>query len=177
MSQHSKLVRSLALIVLLASPGAALAQEPKSAGLVLNSAGAVSVIWHASERVALRPEIGFMWGKVDNSALPAEATQTTFTPAITVLLYLGPSEDVRLYVAPRYAYGRSRSTSVSPVNDSEQTTSTHNFSGSFGAQFSAHRRFSLFGEVGLNYTRSEPVPSTTNQAWSIRSVAGAILYF
>ena len=177
MTAHSRLARAFAFIVVLASPAVAFAQEPGKAGLAISTASAVSVIWHASDRVALRPEVGFSWGKVDNSAIPAEATQTTFTPAISVLLYLGPREDFRTYVAPRYSYTRTKSTSVSPVNDTEQVVGSHTISGSFGAEYSMHRRFSAFGEIGLSHGRSNPVESTTNRSWTIRSVAGAIVYF
>lgn len=143
----------------------------------MNTAGAVSFILHASERVALRPEIGFAWAKVDNSTLPAESKSTNLTPAISALFYLGPRENFRVYVAPRYAYNRVRSESSSPFSDSEQTVGTHSFSGSVGAEFSLHRHFSAFGEVGLVFSHSKPLESTTSVGWSTRSVAGVILYF
>jgi hypothetical protein len=93
------------------------------------------------------------------------------------LFYMGPREDFRVYVVPRYAYSRSRSESESPFNDSEQTVGTHSFSGSVGAEFSAHRRFAVFGEVGLNLSYSKPAEATTSKTLGVRSVAGAILYF
>jgi hypothetical protein len=165
------------LILLLASPAAAFAQEKPQAGLVMNTAGAVSFIWHISERVALRPELGFSWAKIDNSEIPAESKSTLVTPAVSALFYMGPREDFRIYVVPRYAYARTHSESESPFSDSDQTVGTHSISGSVGAEYSAHRRFAVFGEVGLNFSYSKPVEATTSRGWGIRSVAGAILYF
>ena len=142
----------------------------------MNTAGAVSFIWHATDNVALRPELGFASAKLTNSAIPAESRSLILSPGISALFYLGPREDFRMYVSPRYVYSRTRNESESPVNDSEQTLGTHLISGSVGAEYKMHRRFAAFGEVGLSYGRSKP-PSTTTQTWAIRSVAGAILYF
>jgi hypothetical protein len=177
MTAHFKHVRSFALILLLATPAAALAQEKPQAGLVMNTAGAVSFIWHTSERVALRPELGFAWATVSNSEIPAESKSTLVTPAVSALFYLGPREDFRIYVVPRYAYARNHSQSESPFSDSDQTVGTHSISGSVGAEYSPHRRFGVFGEVGLSFAYSKVLESTTNKTWGIRSVAGAILYF
>jgi hypothetical protein len=170
-------VRSFALLALFASATPALAQDKPKAGLVMNTAGSVSFIFHTSERVALRPELGFSWAKVDNSSLPAESTSMLLTPAISALFYLGPREDLRVYVVPRYAYSRNHGESTSPFGASDETIGTHSFSGSVGAEYSPHRRFGVFGEVGMVYSHSKPVEATTNQNWGVRSVAGAILYF
>lgn len=178
MTTHARLVRSLGVVLLLASPTAALAQVPAKAGLVINSSGAVSLIWHASERVALRPELGIAGAKVANSALDAEARTSNLSPGISLLFYTGPRENFRTYFSPRYVYGRSHSESDAPppASSSESTVTTHTVSGSAGVEFSMHERLAAFGELGLTFSRSK-IGATTNQNWTVRSVAGVIWYF
>jgi hypothetical protein len=68
---------------------------------------------------------------------------------------------------------------------------THFISGSFGAQYALGRRFSVFGEIGLGYTRTsvdnEPTSSVspgastgsaaTSHGIAARSGAGVVFYF
>ena len=54
--------------------------------------------------------------------------------------------------------------------------------GSFGAQYAMGSKFSVFGEVGLGYSRSiSPTSSiyskTTSTTWSTRTGVGVIVYF
>jgi len=143
---------------------------------VINSSGAISVIWHVTERVALRPELGISGSNVSNSVLDAEATQQNVSPGIGALFYLGPLDKFRVYVSPRYAYARSHNESSSPFSSSESTVTTHIMTGSVGAQFSMHEHFAAFGELGFAYNHAK-TGSTTNNSWTNRSVAGVIWYF
>jgi predicted porin len=61
-------------------------------------------------------------------------------------------------------------------------TNTYDVSGSFGAQYALHRRFSVFGEVGLlirDTTSNAAFTTTSSSVTSARPLTGigAILYF
>jgi hypothetical protein len=61
-------------------------------------------------------------------------------------------------------------------------SSSSSIFGSFGAQYALGRRFSVFGEVGLGYSRQSlrsPLSQTRSEAHAVttRSGAGVILYF
>jgi hypothetical protein len=176
MTAQLRLACSLAFVLLLASPAAALAQDSAKAGLVISSSGAISLIWHVTERVALRPELGISGSKVANSAQGAEATQQNLSPGIAALFYLGSLDKFRVYVSPRYSYARSHSESSSPFSSSESTVTTHVVTGAAGVQFTMHKHFAAFGESGFAYNHAK-TGSTTNDSWINRSVAGVIWYF
>jgi hypothetical protein len=176
MTAHVRMMRSLTLFVLLASPTAAFAQDSTKAGIAMTSSGGLSLIWDVSERIAIRPEIGINRARIANSVLDAESKSFNLSPGIAALFYTGPRGAFRTYFSPRYVYNRSHSESNSPVSSTESTVGTHTFSGSLGAQYKMHERFAAFGELGASFSHTK-VSSTTNNSWSTRSVAGVIWYF
>jgi hypothetical protein len=169
----------VAFMILSGLPAAASAQDVPGAGLAVTSTSAVGLLWQVSDRIALRPEFGFTSSKSTLEAVGAEQTQRTLSPGFSVLFYTrSRSEDFRPFVAPRYVYGRShgKSTSTMAPGVVESTLVTHSASVTGGAEYVPHRRFGIFGELGIAYSRAEPA-NTVTQSWSIRSVVGAILYF
>jgi hypothetical protein len=107
-------------------------------------------------------------------------------------------------VAPRFTYSRlagsseRTSESFSLINFSvvtttttttETTITTKSATGLFGAQYSLHKRFSAFGEVGFGYSTSRSSGKTTppptfeislnpsTHGWGTRTGAGVIFYF
>ena len=182
----SKRRAALTLVMCLGAT-AANAQERGQTGLVMGLPATAGIIWHATDRLAIRPEIGFSHS-TSESDVPIlgsvnTSEQRTVTVGGSVLWYFAKADNVRPYFMPRISYGRSSfdSSSISTP------PSTRNFgvSASFGAQYAPVRRFSVYGELGYGYGRtttrfSTPIldgGETRTNAWSTRSAAGVIFYF
>ena len=147
---------------------------------------AVGVLWHVTDRVAIRPEIDFSRQSVSSAGntplgpLTEESTTTVIRPGLSALFYLTRQEDLRLYISPRVAY-----TATESSESVAGSTSTYLVSGSFGAQHRLGSRFAVFGELGVEYSRSRfdlsalSLFATTTRRSSIttRSGAGIVLYF
>jgi hypothetical protein len=164
------------------------AQDDRRFGLAMGYPTAVGVLWHATGRIAIRPELDASRAAVKtestSSLLPIpeeeEATTSSVRPGISVLFYLARRDELRLYVSPRYSYiftGNSQS------GLSER--STWLVSGSIGAQHDLGSRFAVFGELGSEYSRSTSrlsSPSifsvtTRTSAIGLRAGVGVVLYF
>jgi hypothetical protein len=98
---------------------------------------------------------------------------------------------LRTYVSPRWAYVHD-STAISSeypdIGGYGSTGSGHLISGSFGAEYTLGRKFSAFGEVGMEFTRTVVTPDdhtarlfgagqSVSRTLGRRSAAGVILYF
>jgi hypothetical protein len=158
--------------VLLVAP-AARAQDRGQTGITFGP-NAVGLIVHAPDRVAIRPEVllSKTWNDTEDI--------TTWNTGVSALLYVARWDALRTYVAPRILYART-SQSGTPMS----VGSFYDFSGAFGAQYSLHRRFGVYGEVGVAFRRSTGTATlsaiTTSQpavyGASTRSGVGAIFYF
>jgi len=134
----------------------------------------------------------------------------------SALLYVKTWDALRAYISPRVTFSRSKTTTettvtfpplsfatlsaadlasltaigfgpVSPLTTTSTITGhTISASGSFGAQYAIHERFSAYGEIGLEFSRATgsserfgtiafTPPRTTN--WATRSAVGVIVYF
>jgi hypothetical protein len=118
-------------------------------------------------------------------------TGTAVGIGVSALLYVTKPDGLGLYVSPRYTYSHLSTTS-SASRAASTTTSTHGVSGSLGAQYAMGRRFGVFGEVGLMYTRglietpqieggpNSPLPTSQsasrNRSVGLRSGVGVVLY-
>jgi hypothetical protein len=199
------------IVVWLVLPAASSsAQEKGQIGITMGYPASVGIVWQIAERVAVRPEISLSQSSVTTvSTLTVSfgnQTQTTQTQAssettsvatgVSGLLSLWKRDSLSAYVTPRYAYTRGTASQVTPdsVLASDVVTTSHLVSGSFGAHYALGKRFGVFGEVGIAYTRvnletpsfsGSPtlVPSastrstSTNRGVSTRSAAGVVLYF
>jgi len=166
-----QIVSWVGLTVLLSAP--AFAQEHGQVGLSMGYPASVGILWHVSDRVAIRPEISLVQNSTATTVItsvtvttPAgtqtQTTQGEFTTDTTTvgtgvsgLFYVWKRESLSAFVTPRYAYSRGTgTTSGSGVGGTptEITTSNHLVSGSFGAQYAFGSRFTVFGEIGLGYT-------------------------
>jgi hypothetical protein len=155
----------LVLSVLLSVSGVARAQEAGQVGVTLGYPAEVGIIWHVTDRVAVRPDISFSTGSTDTGTLGSdisffgessgfgESSSTTLTVGVSALLYLGEWDKLRAYVSPRYAYGRNWSSSGTTFGI-DNKHSTYTVAGSFGAQYQLHRRFAVFGETGFGYNHA-----------------------
>lgn len=149
-----------------ASPIAA--QAVGDVGVVFQAPVAIGVIWHPSERVAIRPEVSY-----SATTSPGGLHQDSWAVAVNAPLYLSNHENVRTYISPRVGYSRTTNSTPSPI----AIPSTINWTGagSFGVQYSPTPRVSLYGEDGISY--SSITTSSNSHSWGPRSALGLILYF
>ena len=180
----------LGVIVFGLIPSTASAQAKGKMGVTMGFPASAGLLWHVTEDVAVRPEVSFGWNSSEAGA--SEAEGSNFTTGASVLFYLRKCDNMAAYASPRYAFGRSTSTSISSFGgESERTSHSHLFSGSFGAQYWLGERFSVFGELGLVYQRStadanldvppdlpfEVFTESRSRSFASRSAAGVVFYF
>jgi hypothetical protein len=192
----------LIAVVVLLVPVAAAAQEKGQTGVSIEYPATIGVIHHVSDRLAIRPEVSFITTSGDsasNSTSAAFASIFTSTRdawdlgvGVSALFYVGKWEALRTYVSPKFLYTRGTSTATFSTSSSLGSTlngsttiddSSYGVAGSFGAQYTLGRRFSILGEAGVGYSRlklSEKVAdqtiSTTN-TFGTRARVGVVLYF
>jgi hypothetical protein len=199
------IVIALAIVVL--SSGAATAQERGQFGIGMGYPGSISLVWHIADAVAVRPDFRFRstGGSNDN-----ETTTTTVAFGISGLWYFARHDALRMYAAPRFEYAHTSLEyeislaipGLSPQELSafglpiarvpptlETSASSKTFSGSFGAQYAIHKRFSVFGEAGVEYQKigrpeflgslSSLIQRSTDRphSWGTQSAVGVIVYF
>ena len=183
----------LAVVFALLCPARVGAQETGPVGVVMGYPASVGVIWHASDRIAIRPEVTFSFMSGDSSASTGSVVTTSSATAVgfgvSGLLYLGAKSDLRMYVSPRFSYGRNSSSAESAPGDSRSENSSDNYSlaGSFGAQYALGKRFGVFGEVGVVYAWQTSSFSSTaanvignessGNSVSTRTAVGVTVYF
>jgi len=180
---------SAALIVLLSAATSAHAQEKGDWGLTMGYPSAAGLIWHGSDRLALRPDLTFSGSTSKAEALGITGTSgysTSVGVGISLLYYLRQWDGLRTYVCPRFSYSRATSSVESlagPGLITDLTISGYSGSGLFGAQYSLHRRFSVFAEVGFGFTDQTSSSSAGSTArtdsigWGTRTGIGAAFYF
>lgn len=173
----------VALGALCASSVPASAQERGNVGLVIAMPTDIGVIWHVNENIAVRPEINFSFGSGEIEAPGGVTSETSgrgYSLETSVLFYLGAIDGVRTYVSPRIGFDWTSSDD----NDSDDDISGNamEVSLSYGAEYAPVPRFSIFGEIGLEYGRAtaelDSVASVESRAsmWGPRTQVGVILY-
>lgn len=184
----------LALLGACLAPGTVSAQEAGAKGVTMGFPASVGVIWHASDKLAVRPDFSFSHSSTDTPL--GETSGNTFGLGVSVLFYTRKWDNAAMYFAPRVAWSRATRESradldgfpgVIPIfvdTETESSSDLYSYSGSFGAQAWVGRRFSVFGEVGLAYsTSSEEADSILStgdvslKSFNIRSGVGVVLYF
>jgi hypothetical protein len=184
-----------------AAPAAA--QDAGQIGITMGYPAVIGVLWHVSDRIGIRPEVSLARGKSETSitlTVPVVGAPTTSDvvtsenwqvgTGVSALFYLVKGEALRTYVSPRFTYLRNSTTGTAfasvPTIATAPTTVSSNYgvSGSVGAQYALAKRFSVFGEAGLAYTRSTVAPDSTtfrseskSRTIGLRSGVGVILYF
>ena len=165
------------------------AQEAGRVGIAMGYPASIGIVWHVSDDFAVRPEIGFIRTSSDSTFASDAATVNVGASA---LYYTSKWDEVRAYLSPRFTYGHSTSSGSGTISTSS-TNSTYGVTGSFGVQYSPHRRFAVYAETGLGYSRSEnsttsvvsvppgsivqPITTATTSSVSTRSGVGVIFYF
>jgi hypothetical protein len=178
---------ALAAIVCLSVPTLAVAQDKGDAGISMGYPSTIAFVYHLSDRVAVRPAISFIRTASDtNSAFGdiISSRSLTYDVSVSGLFYVGRWDKVRAYVGTGYSYRRSGGSIDStdlPTFD-RSTLVAHAVSGSFGAQYALHERLSVFGEAGIQYSRSGSesslgVDDDRFRATSSRTAVGVVFYF
>jgi hypothetical protein len=185
----------MAVALVMAAPAAA--QDAGSVGLTMGYPAAVGVVWHVTERLALRPDVTLSTTTTESTSTNdsmfgrqvSTTTSTSWSTAVglSALFYLTPADPLRFYVAPRAAYLR---TSIDIDDDQPLASAFDNTStgvvaaGAFGVHYNAHDRFAIFGELGAQYTAqsssSEFLTSrnrSENRSAGLRSAVGVTVYF
>jgi len=167
---------SMVLVMMLGWAASAAAQDAGSVGLTMGYPASIGVIWHVSDRIALRPEVSLTQisstsTSIITIAVPGGTNLSTTTQAVSdqwsvgygasALIYLQRWDSLRTYVSPRFQYARGTSTSTTtssassfvPIAPSttEFAQNAYFFSGSFGAQYNLGPHFALFGELGFGF--------------------------
>ena len=140
-------VPGLVLGMTLLGCAAAGAQEHGKVGVTMGYPASIGVIFHATDKVAIRPELSFAKNTIDGVRLNSE--NWNIGTGVSALFYLASHEHVHTYVSPRFTYTRSSTN----IGGSDTTSTAWGALGSFGAQYSPTPKFSVFGEVGIGYTR------------------------
>jgi len=176
------------------------AQEAGDVGVTMGYPGAIGVVWHLTDGIALRPDLTLSRATSESRTLGAElfggaglaSTSTSdgwgTTVGLSALVNVRTIERLRLYLSPRLAYSYSSSDNETGLTGSlsafTATTSGIVASGSFGTQYNVHDRFAIFGELGLQYsslTTESDFPGSRNEADSttlgLRSAVGVTFYF
>jgi hypothetical protein len=190
-----------AFVMMMALAGAmpAFAQSTRKLGVVMGYPTAAGVIWHLGDRIALRPDVSWTRQQVETTTTTVFVNTTqTFTSStdtwntslgLSALFYLGPPDDLRFYVSPRFAWLWTRASSENSLNASGLTprdvdTDGYLVSGAFGAQYRFSDRFRLFGELGLNYSNQDEDAdlsgsrfTTSITGFGLRSGVGVVVYF
>ena len=175
------------------------AQTAGDVGITMGYPVAVGVVWHVTDAIAIRPDVSMTWTSsesVNTTVLPVPGlppvTSTSTVDAwntavgLSALFYVQTVDRLRIYLVPRAAYLRSsQDLETGGLTSALDTTSNgYLVSGSVGAQVAAHDRFSIFGELGMQYSsqRSDASFSTSrseneNRTLGLRSAVGVTLYF
>ncbi len=161
--------------VVLAGRDAA-AQEAGRVGITMGYPSSFGIVWHISDRIAIRPAISLARASIENEdevassllgPLITESGSRTETDSwsigvdLSALFYVGEWDNVRAYVAPAYNYSHTSSeleiSLPRPVGTTslDTTVNTQGVRGTVGVQFTPHRHFAIYGETGIEYRWSE----------------------
>jgi len=163
---------------------AASAQDVGQVGVTMGFPASIGVIWHATDQIALRPEIGVSHTSSDGG-LTASSGHAVSVGA-SALYYLRKWDAVRTYASPRYSYSNTGSSgtvgsttqtltgpSTTTIFTTESSSGTHTITASYGAQYMPTPHFAVYGEAGFGYSHA----STTSQnslSGTVTNVSGLV---
>jgi len=159
------------------------AQDKPHCGLVMGFPATFAIRWHASDKVAIQPEVQVtrVSGSFASGATSSSNTGLLTTVGASAMFYGAAKDNVRIYFSPRVVYTHTSSTakSTSALGTVVTSTSTgdgYGWSGSAGAEYSLSRRFAAYAELGFGHNHTSGGGSKSDQ-FGIRSAVGGILYF
>jgi hypothetical protein len=184
---RNRVAGSVALVavvvaVLFGSSTPAFAQEKGKVGLTMGYPSSFGIIFHVTDKIAIRPEFNFAQSSSDLETIIGDTSSSTWTigTGVSALFYLRAWDDTQLYVSPRWTYSHN---STSNQIGTEASSNAWGLAGLVGAQHKLGTRFALFGEVGFGYSRSTlgagslTVGEATASTYGTRTGVGVILYF
>jgi hypothetical protein len=142
------------------------------------SMGYVALLWHTTDRIAVRPE--FTFSTVSSETGGRDSSGSGVSVGASVLFYTLERDALSAYVAPAYSYAHAGAESTSGL---ESTTRTHQVSGSFGVQYRLGARVRVFGETGVSFSSAESEAEdsfnskSTSDRFANRSAVGLVFYF
>lgn len=171
-------------IFVIAAAAPANAQDAGRVGLTTGYPGAIGILWHTTERIAVRPQFSFTnnASSSDSSFLNTSTDFWSVGTEVSVLFFSPLRDDLKIYVAPRFGYTRTNGT----TENTESTANAYSIAGLIGGHYALGRRFAVFGEAGLQYshTTSSVSSSTiglrttsTGDSVGTRTGIGVVLYF
>jgi hypothetical protein len=214
-------MKRLGLIVAAASAALALsaptahAQTERRFGFVIAYPASVGLEWQAADRLAVRFDGSYRHSSVESSSTPTPfpipglpglirvpvfqiSSSTTHTGAelgLAVLFDVHKSDELRLYIAPRFAVlisniemettitgltpGELAALTVPANRDTTSNTPTGGVA--IGASHNLTPRLRVFGEAGVDYSRGGPdgipLDDVTQTSFALRSGIGAVILF
>ena len=157
-------------------------QDAGHVGLTTGYPASIGILWHLSERTAVRPEISFAFNSTSSESLINASTDfSSFSPAVSVLFFSSLRDNLKLYAAPRFGFSRTNGSS----EVTEATTDIYSISGTLGGHYALGRRFALFGEAGLQYSHETGSATSTfgirtksrGDNVGTRTAVGVVIYF
>ena len=182
--------------VLLLSVAGAGAQDGGKTGITMGYPASIGVIWHANDKIAIRPEFSISGTSSESSPAPSFTSKTDgwgYGVGASALFYLHTYDHLRTYFSPRFTYGHATTNGESSglatlpsgiaTVTTKSTANTSGITGSFGAQYALGDKFSVFGEVGFGFNHSSTTTSSTaisqkvtGNGWGTRTGVGVIFY-
>jgi len=159
------------------------AQEKGDTGVTISAPSAIGIIWHPSERLAIRPDVSFSISETDGQNAVPDISSKSITLGVGALFYTHRWDELRLYVSPRFTYSHSATSIDNSVSETDGSLSSWSAAGSIGAQYALGTRFGVFAEAGLAYSSQESRSGFSNltdrTTWTLgtRTAVGGILYF
>ena len=164
--------------ILLLLPSESAAQDERSVGLSMGYPASVAILWHAAERIGVRPELTF--STVSSETGERESSGNSVSFGASVLFYTLQRDALSAYVAPAYTYAHATTDSTTGL---ETTSRTHHVSGSFGVQYRLGERVRVFGETGVSFSSAENEAEdifnskVSSDRFGNRSAVGLVFYF
>ena len=91
------------------------AQDKGDTGLTISAPSAIGLIWHASDRLAIRPDFSFGFTETDGEGTLPDISSKSFTLGVSALLYTHRWDELRLYVSPRFTYSHATTSIDNPI--------------------------------------------------------------
>lgn len=182
-----------AILFIVLGTSSLIAQNERHFGVMVGTPTTAGAIWNFSKHVAVRPDFSYSQNG-SNGGISGPSDSKTLDVGVSGLVYLKDWDALRLYVAPRFGYGRTSVTTyyqTSPefggsiIEVATRTLVQPAYSGSaaVGGQYAVSPRFSVFGEAGYGYRRLTSTSQflggviTRTHTWATRSTVGVIIYF
>jgi hypothetical protein len=172
-----------AIAVALGIPAAAGAQDTPKAGIVIAYPTAVGILWHVTDKIAIRPEFNIQGSSTETTAAQFSTDSSGWAAGfgLSALFYMRTEDSLRTYIVPRFSYLHSSNSSKGPTGVSVDVGSdSYGGSGAFGAQYTLGKRFALFGELGVGFDHhtSDTFNGTKSKGstWGLQSGVGVVFY-